>query len=178
MFNFPIEIFDISFVKVFAALTAIVYIIFRFQVLQLFFKVFSNRSGRGNKYKSEKLKVSRLPDELDEIIEKGNIPYSPGTEIKFHLTSVTKTNNEYQVYLSLTGSAVRIIDISSSEFDLTALGPKQLAGNNSGFYFRFRLAYPDKKEILFKIVYEDQIAVKYSKKYLLSISENILKEID
>lgn len=178
MFNVLIEIFDISFVKVFAALTAIVYIIFRFQVLQLFFKVFSNWRSGGNKYKSERLKVSRLPDKLDEIIEKGNIPYSPGTEIKFHLLSVTKTNNEYQVYLSLTGSAVRIIDISSSEFDLTALGPKQLSGNNPSFYFRFKLAFSDIREILFKIVYEDQIAVKYSKKYLLSISKNILKEIN
>ena len=140
--------------------------------------MFSNRRSGGNKFKSERLKGSRLPDELDEIIKKGNIPYSPGTEIKFDLTTVTKTNNEYQVDLSLTGSAVRIIDISSSEFDLTALGPKQLSGNNSSFYFRFKLAYPDKKEILFKIVYEDQIAVKYSKKYLLSISENILKEIN
>lgn len=178
MFNLPFEIFDISFVKIFGILIAIVFIIYRYQVLKLFFDESGKWKRREKKYKNDRLQFSRLPDELDEIINGEDNQHLPKTETKFHLLRVVNTNDEYLVYLSLTGNAITIIDINSNEFDLITVEPKDLLKNNSSFYFRFTLANPETKSILFRVIYEDQFTVKHKKNFLLSISDLVLKEIE
>lgn len=177
MFDAPFQIFDFSFIKIFGILIAIVFLIYRFQVIKLFFDEFSNwRSGK-IKREADRLKFTRLPDELDEIINENNTRYTDITRDKFNLFKLVNKENEYVVYLTLTGDPVKLVDIHSKDFEPKTVLPKNLIKNNSTFSFEFALVNPDKTSVQFKILYEDQFAGKHIKEYILFIAESILEEI-
>lgn len=177
MFDTPFQIFDFSFIKIFGVLIAIVFLIYRFQVIKLFFNELGNWRSRKIKREADRLKFTRLPDELDEIINKNNVRFTAGTGTVFHLLKVVNAENVYVVYLSLTGGSIKLVDILSKDFESKTVLPKILIENNSAFNFGFTLADNDKTSVHFKILYEDQFNGKNMKEYILFMAESILEEI-
>jgi hypothetical protein len=177
MIDVPTNIFDFSFIKLFSVLIAIVYLIYRFQLIKLIFEAFSNRRSGESKNESDRLKFSKLQNELDEIINRDNIRYSPETAAEFHLQEVVSTDNESLVHLSVAGAPITIKNILSKDFDLISLEPKELLNMNQSFYFRFSLVNPDNKTVRFIILYEDRYAVKHTKEYILFIREKFIEEL-
>ena len=177
MFDVPTNIFDVSFIKIFVALTAVVYLIYRFQVIRLFFDEFGKWRKRENKNEADRLKFSRLSAELDQIINNDNIIYSAKTPPEFHLLKIIKTDTVYSVHLTVTGDIIKMTDIGSKDFKLISLEPIQLMDKSLSFSFRFSLADPEKKVVKFIILYEDQFDGKHTREYILFIREKILEEL-
>lgn len=136
---------------------------------------FRNWSRRRDEYEADKNKYSRLPNELDEIINRNKNPLH--TPVKLDLLKVVNRNNQYFVYFSVTSSVITIIDIISKDFNLIMIEPRKFTQNNSPGFFSFTKINSEGNHVKFEIIYEDQYTVKHSKKYLLSLSENILREL-
>ena len=89
-----------------------------------------------------------------------------------------KSNNQYFVYFSVSGGKILINNIISEDFNLLSFEPKIYIENNSSGHFSFTKVIPEKNTVEFEFIFEDKYASKHSGKYMLSISESTLKEIN
>jgi len=166
-----------SFVKFFGILIAAVYLIYRFRLIMMMIDGFKKWRIGKDKYEADKLKYTKLQTELDNVLINNDILSINKSEIDIQLLKIVKSTNQFFVYLLVVGGAIAIKSITSKDFNLISIEPKGYITNNSSAYFSFTKVNSENNLFVFEIIFEDELIVNHSKKYSLSVSENILKEI-
>ncbi len=166
-----------SFISIFLILIGVAFLIYRIQVIAEIIKGFDRWMKRKKNYKADKEKYSKLPSELDEILLKDETSNPAGSDVTIQLVKIDRNDNLYLVYFSVSGGSILIDNIVSDDFNLISIEPKAYIEDNSGGHFVFTIIPPEKNSFEFEMTFEDKFATKYSRKYLLSFSENTLKII-
>jgi len=170
--------FENNFIKIFLVLIGVAFLIYRFQLITTIINGFVSWIKGKEKYEADKKKYSKLSSELDDILINDKINKTDKSGITFQLLKIVRNNNQYLVYFSVEGGAVLIDKIISEDINIIFIEPKAYIENNSGGYFSFTKIIPEKNTVEFEIIFEDIYASKHSGKYLLSVSENTLEEIN
>lgn len=165
-------------IKVIGILAGIAFIIYRFQLFSTIISGFTNWKNDKEKYDIEKLKYSRLTNELNEIKnKKESLNNSFSGVVIFHLLKLVDSKDKSVIYFSITGGSVSNIEINSADLDLIIIEPKAFIANNSGGYINFIKKNSVIDEATFELHYDDEKMIRHSKKYLISFTEKKLKEL-
>lgn len=165
------------FLKFFGILIAVVFLIYRFQLFITIIEGFKKwRTGK-DKYEADKLEYQKLQTQLDEIVNESEMSQLNKSTIKIDLLKIVNSEEQYSVYFSINGGSVIIKSITSKDIKITEIKPEGYIPNKSSAHFSFTKVNTDKNTIFLEVTFEDQFTVNHTKNYVLSISENMLKEI-
>ena len=97
---------------------------------------------------------------------------------KLHLLKIVQSGNEFTIYFVNKGNKVFNINISSSDVSDILIEPNDNISQNSTGYIKFTRNKKSDNKITFKLDFTDGRMNKISKKYLLTVLENKMEEID
>lgn len=168
---------EYTFIKYFGILIAVVYLIYRFQLFITIIDSFKKwRTGK-DKFDEDKNKYLKMQAELDNIIASKDIEKLNKSAVKFELLKILSSENKYTVYFSVEGGSIFIKSITSKNIQVTEIKPEGYIPNKSSAHFIFNKLNEDNDSVFLEITFEDQFTVTHKKNYVLSVQENIFKEV-
>jgi len=166
-----------TFVKFFGILIAVVFLIYRFQLIMTVIDGFKKwRSGK-DKFDADKNKYLKMQAELDNIVASGEVAKLNKSAVKFELLKIISSENQHTVYFSVDGGSIFIKAITSKNIEVTDFKPAGYIPPKSSAHFVFPKSNNENNSIFLEITFEDQFTVTHKKNFVLSIQENIFKEI-
>lgn len=166
-----------SFVSLFIILIAVAHTIFRSQLIKSIVNGFKKRGKEKNKYDADELRQQRLEDQLNNILTDEKMLNLNDASFKIELLKIVNLSDHYTVYFFVDGGTIFLKSITSRDIKITEFEPRGYLQNKSSGHFIFTKTNSTGDRSTISITFEDQFTVNHSKKYLLSISENIFEEI-
>ncbi|MFZ1517263.1 MAG: hypothetical protein WAU11_00720 [Ignavibacteriaceae bacterium] len=166
-----------TFVKYFGILIAVVYLIYRFQLIMTVIDGFKKwRTGK-DKFDVDKNKYLKMQAELDNIVASGEVAKLNKSTVKFELLKIISSENQHTIYFSVDGGSIFIKSITSKNIVVSEIKPEGYIPPKSSAHFVFSKSNIENGSIFLEITFEDQFTITHKKNYVLSIQENIFKEI-